>query len=52
MFISNFKNLLLFSGIVGDWKNQFTTAQSEILEEKFEEVMKDADITFSYEPTS
>ena len=33
-------------GVVGDWKNYFTVAQSELMDEKFRNVLKDANIHF------
>ena len=40
---------MMFLGIVGDWKNQFTVAQSNLMEQKFEDALKDTDIHFAYE---
>ena len=39
----------LLLGGVGGWKNRFTVAQSELMDEKFSKVLKDVDICFDYE---
>ena len=37
-----------FSGQVGDWKNHFTVAQSELFDQKTEKEMKGSIFKFDY----
>ncbi|XP_076813617.1 sulfotransferase 1C2-like [Clavelina lepadiformis] len=48
---SNIHNQLSFfrKGQVGSWKNHFTVAQSELMDQKFREKISGTDITFTYE---
>jgi hypothetical protein len=40
---------IIFTGVVGDWKNHFTVAQNERFDQLYNEKMKG--ITFSYKYT-
>ncbi|CAK8681095.1 unnamed protein product [Clavelina lepadiformis] len=45
-----FSNVNFFrKGQIADWKNHFTVAQSELMDEKFNEKLSGIDIKFTYE---
>ena len=39
---------IAFAGMVGEWKDHFTVAQSELMDEKVNEALLDTDIRFTY----
>lgn len=40
---------LLFLGVIGDWKNQFTEAQNKQFNENYEKNMADTSLSFCME---
>lgn len=49
VIVSNLMFTFIVLGVIGDWKNWFTVAQNEKLNEIYKEEMKICDVDFIYE---